>query len=620
MAEKELSILVRAKGAAQAARDIGKVDSAVGRIAGHATRGARTAAANIGKIGLIAAGAVAANVAAGIQSLASIEKVQTQTKAVLESTGGAAGQTLADITKRSQDWSAAIGKNEEDVQDLQNLLLTFTGITGDTFDQATTTALDMSQALGQDFKSSAIQLGKALNDPVRGITALRRVGVQFTADQEKQIKALVKSGRTLDAQKMILAELNKEFGGSAAAFGETYEGQFDRFKQAVQGAQRALAVAFLPILVKVGDKLRTWLSDEKTLNAIKKFGGEAADAFDDILTIVENLPWDSIKTAFQVMGAGAKAALNLFTSMPPWVQTAILTGWGLNKLTGGALGGIVGELGKGLIRGVLGINAGVVNVRGGIVNGGPGGAAAGGKGLLGKAATGLGGALGGGAVLGAAALAVSGAIVAGAAIATQKLLVEPGLQARAGKNIEGTNALIASGDAKALRASIDGLKQMPSKLNPLQKVLYELNANGVKTHTEGLIAAMEKAIANGMHSGTKGHAGKQKDDTVVGIKQTKQAIENSKTATSKGLSVIKTAIGHQDPKLDNIQRTTRSSSLTNASIISGAIRANRPNFTTNVVVNVSASGVSKTVTHQDRVGPSTGSAGSGAPSSGIGGH
>jgi hypothetical protein len=61
--------------------------------------------------------------------------------------------------------------------------------------------------------------------------------------------------------------------------------------------------------------------------------------------------------------------LQAFTSLPPWVQTAVITGWGLNKLTGGALGSIVGELGKGLIKGVLGMNAGVVNINAAAVRG-----------------------------------------------------------------------------------------------------------------------------------------------------------------------------------------------------------------------------------------------------------
>jgi phage-related minor tail protein len=87
----------------------------------------------------------------------------------------------------------------------------------DIFDQATGIITDMSVALGQDTSSSAIQLGKALNDPIKGVTALQRVGVSFTASQKEQITTLVESGKTLDAQKLILAELGKEFGGAAEA-------------------------------------------------------------------------------------------------------------------------------------------------------------------------------------------------------------------------------------------------------------------------------------------------------------------------------------------------------------------------------------------------------------------
>ena len=75
----------------------------------------------------------------------------------------------------------------------------------------------MSPVLGTDASGSAIQLGKALNDPIKGITALTRVGVTFTEQQKDQITTLVESGKTIDAQKIILGELQKEFGGSAEA-------------------------------------------------------------------------------------------------------------------------------------------------------------------------------------------------------------------------------------------------------------------------------------------------------------------------------------------------------------------------------------------------------------------
>ena len=140
------------KGIASATAGIGKLEGRLGKIGGIASKGVKTAAHNIALIGVAAAAAVTGAVVEGIKSLASIQKVQAQTNAVLKSTGGIAKQTFEEITARSQKWSAAIGKNEEDVQNLQNVLLTFTNIGPTVFDEATTAALDMSQALGTDSK------------------------------------------------------------------------------------------------------------------------------------------------------------------------------------------------------------------------------------------------------------------------------------------------------------------------------------------------------------------------------------------------------------------------------------------------------------------------------------
>jgi hypothetical protein len=109
------------------------------------------------------------------------------------------------------------------------MLLTFTGIRNevgkgnDVFNQATSAATDLAAGLNQGkvtaegTQQAATLLGKALNDPIAGMTALRRVGISFTTSQQNQIKALTKSGHTLEAQKLILREVNKEFGGTARA-------------------------------------------------------------------------------------------------------------------------------------------------------------------------------------------------------------------------------------------------------------------------------------------------------------------------------------------------------------------------------------------------------------------
>lgn len=164
-------------------------------------------------------------VAMGKASVAAREagKIQAQTAAVIKSTGGAANITAKQVDAMASRISHLTGVDDELIQSGENMLLTFTNIRNDMksgnmiFDEATMAITDMSVALGQDMKSSAMQVGKALNDPIKGITALKRVGVTFNDEQVKTIKHLVKTGDVAGAQAVILKELQKEFGGSAAA-------------------------------------------------------------------------------------------------------------------------------------------------------------------------------------------------------------------------------------------------------------------------------------------------------------------------------------------------------------------------------------------------------------------
>ncbi len=130
------------------------------------------AAAGIGALGFAAVNFV--------QEAMASQKVAAQTAAVLKSTGGAAGMTAQSVADLATSLSRFTPYDDEAIQSAENLLLTFTSIGKDVFPQATETVLNMSTALGQDLKSSAIQLGKAMNDPVTGATALRRVWVSLT--------------------------------------------------------------------------------------------------------------------------------------------------------------------------------------------------------------------------------------------------------------------------------------------------------------------------------------------------------------------------------------------------------------------------------------------------------
>lgn len=179
------------------------------------------------------------------------EQKMAQMDAVLKSTGGAAGMTKDELVKLADAQGKLTTFSKGANLETENLLLTFTSIGKDVFPKALGTVNDMSQALGQDTKSSAIQLGKALQDPIKGVTALSRVGVNFTQGQKDAIKAMVEAGDVAGAQKIILKELGTEFGGSAEAAGKTFAGQMTIAKNQVSGIGSTIGSALLPVLTKL---------------------------------------------------------------------------------------------------------------------------------------------------------------------------------------------------------------------------------------------------------------------------------------------------------------------------------------------------------------------------------
>jgi len=182
-------------------------------------------------------------------------KVIAQTEAVVKSTGQAAGFTAKQFADMAQDMSATAGASifsDDAILGATNVLATFTEIKGTSFKGATQAILDISQAMGTDLQSSAVQVGKALNDPVAGISALSRVGVTFSEDQKALIKNMVEVGDVAGAQQVILAELGKEFGGSAAAAVDTFAGQQVVLSEQFKDVQQSLGESLLPVLMRFG--------------------------------------------------------------------------------------------------------------------------------------------------------------------------------------------------------------------------------------------------------------------------------------------------------------------------------------------------------------------------------
>ena len=283
-----------------------------------------------------AAGAVALGgfLYESVQEAMAAEKVQAQLNAVLQSTGGAAGVTADMVNKLAGELQNLTPYGDDAIVSAQNMLLTFTNIGKDVFPDATKTVLDMSTALGQDLQTSAMQLGKALNDPINGITALRRVGVTFTDDQEAMIKKMVESGDVMGAQKIILEELQKEFGGSAEAAGKTFAGQLEILKNNLGDIKESIGGALLPVLRELAGKLSAFLGREdvqagiqQMVLAIGEFAREVIEAVPVVMGYIQQVvDWFRSNPAV-IAGAltvlGAAIAAFVFTTVIPAIVAFI---------------------------------------------------------------------------------------------------------------------------------------------------------------------------------------------------------------------------------------------------------------------------------------------------------
>jgi hypothetical protein len=172
---------------------------------------------------LVGVAALAGLATAGIKaSIAFGEAEAIQNK--LNNTLGNMGKSGASeyVNQFADNLSRLTGIDDEVIRGGQTVLATFSelaasaGEQGGNFDRATKAAADLSTVFG-DVKSSAIQVGKALQDPVKGVSALGEAGVTFTEQQKALIQSLVDSGDILGAQDIILKEIEKQVGGNAEA-------------------------------------------------------------------------------------------------------------------------------------------------------------------------------------------------------------------------------------------------------------------------------------------------------------------------------------------------------------------------------------------------------------------
>ena len=175
---------------------------------------------------VLAWGAALLSFNSAIDAAAKLEEQMGKLRGAIAATGGAAGLTAEDIDRMARE----IDDNPlgtANIRAAATQLLTFKSVSKDVFEQTLRAAQDLSAAGFGSVEQAAVQLGKALENPLVGLGALTEVGVSFTAQQKEQIKAAVQLGQTLEAQKIILAAIEGQVKGVDEAAGTGLVGALD---------------------------------------------------------------------------------------------------------------------------------------------------------------------------------------------------------------------------------------------------------------------------------------------------------------------------------------------------------------------------------------------------------
>lgn len=210
-------------------------------------------------VGVFTVGAVFLGIRKTIGAISEQERVLSRLNIALKTTGGVSGQTVQSLTRFSAEMQKTTGIANELVEASQGILLSFTNISGDVFPRTMKAAMDIAEVMGTDLKTQIVQLGKALNDPIANLGALGRTGIQFTKSQKAMIKTLIDSNRLMDAQNIILQEIEKQYGGTAEAARDTLGGAIkalsseydDLFKIAGRGGVGGALREMVEIMVDV---------------------------------------------------------------------------------------------------------------------------------------------------------------------------------------------------------------------------------------------------------------------------------------------------------------------------------------------------------------------------------
>lgn len=185
----------------------------------------------LGPAGLVAAaaiGAVTLGVSKAVSAYGEAERSIKRLDAVLRASGEGIGLTRKELAALEQQVKGSSFFGDTEIRAAEAALALNKGIRGEQFKEAIRLAGDLSEVLGGDLAGNAIKVGKAFQDPIKGLEALRKAGLDFGDGAEATIRAMVETGDKAGAASRLMEELRRSIGGAAAGAHGGVSGEIDQ--------------------------------------------------------------------------------------------------------------------------------------------------------------------------------------------------------------------------------------------------------------------------------------------------------------------------------------------------------------------------------------------------------
>lgn len=265
--------------------------------------------------------------AASVKAAAQSRDAMGQVEAALNSMGNASGRTMAQLEANAKAIQSMASIDDDDVlRKVTANLLTFANVSGPIFDRAQVAIVDVAARMKTDLQPAALMVGKALNDPIKGLAALKRVGIQFSDSQAKMIERMQKAGNIAGAQTIMLQELERQFGGSAKAAADA--DPYARLQIALGELSETIGGKLLPILTPLIDRITGLLNGFGQLSpAAQNFvmiGAAIAAAIGPVIMVIGGLI-SAVGTIAVALGSGGiLAGVGAAIAAAFWPITAVV--------------------------------------------------------------------------------------------------------------------------------------------------------------------------------------------------------------------------------------------------------------------------------------------------------